>query len=213
MRVIVLGDRFHRILFLQSPYEEDCVPLAGDVCPPEVHFPSVREHRQGLLEIMRRYRRISNLRFIVFAGPPVPDPPEDDIGFCVDVFPGATLFDLGCLIKEFQELLGIPVGISASLKIESSSQLLRKYRSELLGIMARYSSISNLRVIGFVAMGDDVSVCEVDFLVDCDFVRGVDVDDYIKLRDEFESVLGVSVCFHSSRVGGDYGPVVPLADL
>jgi predicted nucleotidyltransferase len=37
--------------------------------------------------------------------------PESDIDFLVDMEPGRTLFDLGGLLYELRELLGIPVDV------------------------------------------------------------------------------------------------------
>jgi len=210
MYIMALGDHFTPVLYLDEVPEEYCISLAGDVCPPEVHFPSVRNHRLDLLKIMERYSTISNLRFVIFDRLGW-DLPENNIGFFIDVFPGTTLFDLGYLINEFEELLGVPVGIAARLKIMPPSRLLRKYRSELLKVMERHPSLSNLRVLGSVARGEDPLDCELYFWVD--FVGEDASDSFFVLRDEFEKILGIRVSIHMFLPQLNYRSLVLLNDL
>jgi predicted nucleotidyltransferase len=46
------------------------------------------------------------------------------------------------------------------------SQILQNRRAEVLEIMKRYPRLSNLRVFGSVARGEDAENSDVDFLVD-----------------------------------------------
>ena len=73
----------------------------------------LHQHRAEVLEIMQRYPMISNLRVVgsVARGE---DTPESDIDFLVDAAPGTTLFDLGGLYEDFEELLGVSVSIITS---------------------------------------------------------------------------------------------------
>lgn len=70
-------------------------------------------HREEILEILGRYPRLSNLRVVgsVARGE---DTEDSDIDFLIDTVPGATLFDLGGLHEDLEELLGIPVDIISS---------------------------------------------------------------------------------------------------
>ncbi len=70
-------------------------------------------HREAILEIMGRYPRLSNLRVVgsVARGE---DTEGSDVDFLVDPAPGATLFDLGGLHEDLEELLGIPVDVISS---------------------------------------------------------------------------------------------------
>ncbi len=72
--------------------------------PPSVHI-----HRQQVLELAARYRA-ANVR--VFGSTLRGDAaPSSDIDLLVDPLPGATLFDLGGLQLELQDLLGAPVDL------------------------------------------------------------------------------------------------------
>ncbi len=73
----------------------------------------VKEYRQEILAIMQRYPMITNLRVIgsVARGE---DTPESDIDFLVDTLPEASLFDLGGLHEDLEELLGVSVDIISS---------------------------------------------------------------------------------------------------
>lgn len=70
-------------------------------------------HRKEILEILARYPMISNVRIVgsVARGE---DTEESDVDFLVDTLPGTSLFDLGGLHEDLEELLGIPVDIIPS---------------------------------------------------------------------------------------------------
>ena len=70
-------------------------------------------HREEILEILARYPRLSNLRVVgsVARGE---DTEDSDVDFLVDLASGATLFDLGGLHEDLEELLGIPVDVISS---------------------------------------------------------------------------------------------------
>jgi len=70
-------------------------------------------HREKILEVLARYPRLSNLRVVgsVARGE---DTEDSDVDFLVDLVPGATLFDLGGLHEDLEELLGIPVDVMSS---------------------------------------------------------------------------------------------------
>ena len=75
----------------------------------------LQKHRTGVLEIMTRYPMFANLR--IFGSVARGEDAEDsDIDFLVDPIPGATLFDLGGLYDDFEELLGISVHITLTGK-------------------------------------------------------------------------------------------------
>lgn len=73
----------------------------------------LQNNREAILEIMTRYPMISNLRVVgsVARGE---DTENSDIDFLVDVAPGTTLFDVGGLHEDLEELLGVPVDIIMS---------------------------------------------------------------------------------------------------
>lgn len=73
----------------------------------------LRLHRDEILEIMKQYPRLSNIRVVgsVARGE---DTEESDIDFLVDPAPDAGLFDLGGLHEDLEELLGIPVDVISS---------------------------------------------------------------------------------------------------
>ena len=73
----------------------------------------LHQHRAEVLEIMKRYPMISNVRIVgsVARGE---DTENSDIDFLVDTAPGTTLFDIGGLYEDFEELLGVPVSIITS---------------------------------------------------------------------------------------------------
>lgn len=77
-------------------------------------------HRDDIQNIMKRYPMLTNLRVCgsVARGK---DSEASDIDFLVDPGPEATLFDLGGLHEDLEELLGIPVDIvSTKGRMESS---------------------------------------------------------------------------------------------
>ena len=73
----------------------------------------LRKHRAEVLEIMKRYPKLANLRVIgsVARGE---DIEGSDIDFIVDPISGATLFDVGGLREDLEELLGVSVHITTS---------------------------------------------------------------------------------------------------
>ena len=70
----------------------------------------LHNHREEILEIMKRYPRLANLRVVgsVARGE---DTENSDIDFLIDPLPGASLFDVGGLHEDLEELLGISVDI------------------------------------------------------------------------------------------------------
>ena len=70
-------------------------------------------HREEILEIMGRYPMLTNLRVVgsVARGE---DTPESDLDFFVDTDSETTLFDIGGLHEDLEDLLGVPVDIITS---------------------------------------------------------------------------------------------------
>ncbi|MEW6115022.1 MAG: nucleotidyltransferase family protein [Thermodesulfobacteriota bacterium] len=70
---------------------------------------ALRERRDDILRMAAKYGA-KNVRVFgsVARGK---GGPESDIDFLVDMEPGRTLFDLGGLLCELQELLGMPVDV------------------------------------------------------------------------------------------------------
>ncbi len=70
----------------------------------------VRARREEIRTIARRYPRLSNIRICgsVARGE---DSEKSDIDLLVEPAPGATLFDMGGLREELEELLGVPVDV------------------------------------------------------------------------------------------------------
>jgi len=73
----------------------------------------LHQRRAEILEIMKRYPMFANLRVIgsVARGE---DTEKSDIDFFVDTLPDASLFDLGGLYEDFQDVLGVSVDIITS---------------------------------------------------------------------------------------------------
>jgi predicted nucleotidyltransferase len=73
----------------------------------------LQKRRVEVLEIMKRYPRLENLRVFgsIARGE---DTPESDIDFIVDPASNATLFDVGGLQEDLTELLGIPVHVTTT---------------------------------------------------------------------------------------------------
>jgi predicted nucleotidyltransferase len=73
----------------------------------------LHNHRTEVLEIMKRYPMFVNLRVIgsVARGE---DTEDSDIDFLVDALSDATLCDLGGLLEELEERLGISVDVMTS---------------------------------------------------------------------------------------------------
>lgn len=70
-------------------------------------------HRKAILEIMAHYPMISNVRVVgsVARGK---DTEDSDIDFLVDTAPETTLFDIGGLHEDLEDLLGVSVDIIPS---------------------------------------------------------------------------------------------------
>jgi predicted nucleotidyltransferase len=66
-------------------------------------------HRTQIREIAMRHR-VSDVR-VFGSALHGDDTTESDLDLLVDTLPGATLFDLGGLQDELQELLGLPVDV------------------------------------------------------------------------------------------------------
>ena len=79
---------------------------------------NVNSHRQQVLDLAAQYRA-GNVRLFgsVLRGEAAPG---SDIDLLVDPLPGATLFDLGGLQVELQELLGVPVDLLTPGDLPSS---------------------------------------------------------------------------------------------
>ena len=74
-------------------------------------------YRHQILEIMKHYPRLSNLRVVgsVARGE---DTENSDVDFLVSPAPGASLFDLGGLHEDLEELLGVPVDIISDRSVK-----------------------------------------------------------------------------------------------
>jgi len=70
----------------------------------------LHDRRADILELMKRYPMFGNLRVVgsVARGE---DTEASDIDFLVDPLPDATLFHLGGLYEDLQDLLGVSVDI------------------------------------------------------------------------------------------------------
>ena len=74
---------------------------------------------------------------------------------------------------------------------ERPSVILRAKRDEVLEIAARFG-VTNVRVFGSIARGDDTVQSDVDFIVS--FKPGtMSLGDFVALEDELSSLLGVPV--------------------
>ncbi len=69
----------------------------------------LQEKRQDILQLARKYGA-ANVRVFGSVARGEADP-ESDIDFLIDMEPGRTLFDLGGLVYELRELLGMPVDV------------------------------------------------------------------------------------------------------
>ena len=77
------------------------------------------------------------------------------------------------------------------------SELLRIHRKEILEVLARYPMISNVRIVGSVARGEDTENSDIDFLVDA--APGTTLFDVGGLHEDLVDLLGVSVNIISSK--------------
>ncbi len=73
----------------------------------------LQTHREDVKRIMKQYPRLAALRVCgsVARGE---DSEKSDIDFLVEPGPEATLFDLGGLREDLEELLGVPVDVISS---------------------------------------------------------------------------------------------------
>ena len=74
------------------------------------------------------------------------------------------------------------------------SEALAKHRDEVLAIIARYP-VSNPRLFGSVARGEDVEGSDIDILVDGQ--KGATFIDLARLEIEIENLLNVPVGVHT----------------
>lgn len=80
------------------------------------------------------------------------------------------------------------------------SEALARHRDEVLAIIARYP-VSNPRVFGSVARGEDTEGSDVDILVERS--GSLTYIDLAKLEMELEALLNVPVGVHTP---GEFGP-------
>lgn len=73
----------------------------------------VQIHRKAIMEILGRYPMIFNTR-IVGSVARNEDTEGSDIDFLVDTGPETTLFDIGGIHEDLEDLLGVPVDIIPS---------------------------------------------------------------------------------------------------
>lgn len=71
------------------------------------------------------------------------------------------------------------------------AELLHAHRQEILKILAHYPMISNVRIVGSVARGEDTEDSDIDFLVDTD--SETTLFDIGGLHEDLEELLGVPV--------------------
>lgn len=71
------------------------------------------------------------------------------------------------------------------------SERLHIHREEVLEIMKRYPTITNIRIVGSVARGEDTAESDIDFLVDAE--RGTTLFHLVDLQDELQKLFGVHV--------------------
>ncbi|MBS3928321.1 MAG: nucleotidyltransferase family protein [Sphingomonadales bacterium] len=76
----------------------------------------IEQHRSAIAELVHK-RRAANPRLFGSALDER-EGPQSDIDILVDALPGATLFDLGALQVELEELLGAPVDLLTPGDIE-----------------------------------------------------------------------------------------------
>ncbi|MCC6924304.1 nucleotidyltransferase family protein [Novosphingobium sp.] len=69
----------------------------------------IEQHRDAIAELVKK-RGAANPRLFGSALQER-EGPDSDIDILVDALPGATLFDLGALQVELEELLGVPVDL------------------------------------------------------------------------------------------------------
>lgn len=80
------------------------------------------------------------------------------------------------------------------------SEVLARYRNEILEVIGRYP-VSNPRIFGSTARGEDTDDSDLDILVDRDGM--LTYIDLARLEIELERLLGVPVGVHTP---GEFGP-------
>jgi predicted nucleotidyltransferase len=76
------------------------------------------------------------------------------------------------------------------------SQRLQRHRDAVLALLAQYPMISNVRIVGSVARGEDTEDSDIDFLVDA--AQGTTLFDIGGLHEDLVDLLGVPVDIISS---------------
>lgn len=76
------------------------------------------------------------------------------------------------------------------------SERLHIHREEVLEILTRYPMISNVRIVGSVARGEDTEESDVDLLVDT--APGTTLFDIGGLHEDLVDLLGIPVDIISS---------------
>lgn len=77
------------------------------------------------------------------------------------------------------------------------SEKVEKHRDDIRKIMERYPTLSNLRIFGSVARGEDTEQSDVDFLIDP--LPGASFFEFGGLHEDLEELLGVPVDIVSSN--------------
>ena len=76
------------------------------------------------------------------------------------------------------------------------SEILQMHRAEVLEILERYPMISNMRVVGSVARGEDTLESDIDFFVDTG--PGTTLFDIGGLHEDLVDLLGVPISIITS---------------
>lgn len=82
------------------------------------------------------------------------------------------------------------------------SEIVKLHREEILQLMQKYPRLTNLRIFGSVARGEDTEESDVDFVVDS--YPGATLFDMGGLLEDLQTLLGVPVDLISSRVKKPY---------
>jgi predicted nucleotidyltransferase len=77
------------------------------------------------------------------------------------------------------------------------SEIVKIHREEILQIMQKYPRLTNLRIFGSVARGEDTEKSDIDFVIDPS--PGATLFDMAGLLGDLEELLGISVDLISSR--------------
>jgi predicted nucleotidyltransferase len=86
----------------------------------------LQRHRESIRRIVLRHRTTNPRVFgSVLSGT---DTGDSDLDILVDALPGATLFDLGAIQAELEEILGVPVDVltPGDLPAKFRAQVLRE---------------------------------------------------------------------------------------